>query len=109
MSFMTAKTEMDGLNMKMDAMYDKASSIVADALIDRAKKGSISGNKQSTEKDIRNLISGFSNEQQTIILIKAMTLVAMNGKFGASNNHKNNDDDDFSSMINRGNIFRNRR
>lgn len=107
MNFMQAKTEIDGLNMKMDDLINKSASVVADALIDRAKKGNI--NKQSTEKDIENLISSFSPEYQTAIIIKALTLLAMNGKFGPSS-HKNNDDD-FSSMLNRsrGDIFKSRR
>lgn len=106
MNFMEAKTAIDGLVQKKNEIIDKAANLLASAIIDRAKtKGMTSHNdRTNTIKDIGNAISAFSSEDRELIIKKAITIIAANGKFNGSKSNKSDDssDDDFSDLFGNG-------
>ena len=99
MSFSTAANEMKNLIAKEETIIKNASSIVAEAIIDRQKRQGLADNMTSTISDVEKLVSGFSPETREAILIRSLIMVASNGKFGASASTKKASDIDYSDMF----------
>ena len=85
-NFMTAKTQIEALAAKREEINKKVAALISEALISREKKDSSKG--VTSEREIKTLISDFSQEDQISILIKALQLVAVNGKFGVVTKEK---------------------
>lgn len=76
-TFLTAGTQIDGLLLKRNQIFESAAALLVEAIMDRAEDGKVT---KSMEKDVNNLIKGFEPEEQSIILNKAVVLLAMNVK-----------------------------
>lgn len=88
-TFMSANTQIEELISKKKQIIERAASLLAEAILDRIKTGNLTRN---TEKDIKNSIRNFSEEEQVEILSKAIVLVGMNNN---KSNRKNDDDDNY--------------
>jgi hypothetical protein len=109
MNMMTAKTQIEDLVSKRNAIIEKTANIIAEALIDRAKTKGLNGsNKNNTVTDIANLIRPFSSEEREEILTKTVIIIAANGKFGKTQNNSNDDDYDDLFSNRRSNMFGNK-
>ncbi len=86
-NFMSAITKIEDLVSKKRQIIERAASLLAEAVLDRIKTGNLTRN---TEKDIKNAIKNFSQDEQTEILTKAIIIIGMN-----NGSHNNNDDDDY--------------
>ena len=87
-NFMSAITQIEDLVSKKKQIIDRAASLLAEAVLDRIRTGALSKN---SERDIKNAIKSFSDEEQTEILTKAMIYIGMN----ISKNNSSNVDDDY--------------
>lgn len=95
-TFMSAITQIDDLISKKRQIIERAAALLAEAIMDRIKTENLTRN---TEKDIKNAIKNFNNEEQVEILSKALVLVGMNSNKSNSGNY---DDDDFNMRPNSG-------
>lgn len=86
-TFLSAVTQIEELVSKKRQIIERAASLLAEAILDRIRTGNLTRN---TEKDIKNAIKSFSNDEQVEILSKAIVIVGMN----MSKTNSNNDDDD---------------
>ena len=85
-NFMTAKTQIEALAAKREEINKKVAALISEALISREKKDSSKG--VTSEREIKTLISDFSQDDQISILVKALQLVTPNGKFGVVTKEK---------------------
>lgn len=99
MSFSTAANEMKNLVAKEETIIKNASSIVAEAIIDRQKRQGLSDNISATISDVQKLLAGFSSDTREAILLRSMILVASNGKYGAASSTKKSSEIDYSDMF----------
>lgn len=104
-TFMSAITQIEDLVSKKKQINERTASLLTEAVIDRMKSGNLT---RATEKDIKNAIRGFSEEEQVDILIRALVMLGMNTN-KTSRNQNNDDDDDYSGnrkkIKNRSDIF----
>ena len=94
-TFMSAITQIEDLVSKKKQIIERASSLLAEAILDRIRTGNITRN---TEKDIKNAIRSFSAEEQTEILSRAIVIVGMN----MTKQTSSYDDDDYGYRPNNG-------
>ena len=88
-NFTSAITQIEDLASKKKQINERAAALISEAILDRIRSGNLTRN---SEKDIRNAIRQFSDEEQVEILTKALVLVGMNVK-GARRVEVDDDDD----------------
>lgn len=74
-NFMYAATEIGDILDKKNACLDKASNIIAESCIDRAKEGKVTNNLLD---DVMNLLDGFSESDKVTILAEAIVSLTKN-------------------------------
>ena len=85
-NFMSAITQIEDLVSKKKQIIERTSSLLAEAILDRIRTGTLTKN---TEKDIKNAIRSFSDDEQAEILSKTIIYIGMN----SFKKNSSNDDD----------------
>lgn len=91
-TFMSAITQIEELINKKKQIIERAASLISEAIIDRIKSGNMN---RATEKDIKNAIRNFSDEEQIEILSRAIVFIGMNTN--KTSNHSDDDDNNYRS------------
>lgn len=93
-TFMTANTQIEELISKKKQIIERTASLLTEAVIDRIKNGNLTRN---TEKDVKNSIRDFNEEEQIEILSRAMVMVGMNINKGSGRSFEDDDNSYFTS------------